>query len=232
MGAQVTKVLRMTDLPATLSTAVAVFAGTNIDDLIVLTVLFLSARVTGRPRVWQIWVGQYVGVGTLVMISAVAALGLVIVPDEWIGLLGLVPFALGLRGLVWTIRDHAVGDNRPDGNANRTGADDGHASGEDPPASTVATGLASVAGVTIANGADNISVYTPLFRTIGLTASLITAAVFAVLIGVLCLAGSWLGAHRAVIAVVRRYGHWIVPVVFMLIGIVIIIESGILARLG
>jgi hypothetical protein len=29
--------------------------------------------------------------------------------------------------------------------------------------------LASVAGVTIANGADNISVYTPMFRTIGLS---------------------------------------------------------------
>lgn len=38
--------------------------------------------------------------------------------------------------------------------------------------------MLSVAGVTIANGADNISVYTPLFRTIGLGPSLITAAVF------------------------------------------------------
>ena len=44
----------------------------------------------------------------------------------------------------------------------------------------VATGVLSVAGVTTANGADNLAVYTPLFRTIGLADSLATVAVFAV----------------------------------------------------
>jgi len=41
----------------------------------------------------------------------------------------------------------------------------------------------------------------------------------------------WLGSHRKAIEVVQRYGHWIVPGVFMLIGAVIIVESGVLARL-
>jgi cadmium resistance protein CadD (predicted permease) len=88
-----------------------------------------------------------------------------------------------------------------------------------------------VAGVTIANGADNISVYTPMFRTIGLTAGLLTVAVFAVGIAVWCLAGSWLGSHQKVVAVVLRYGHWMVPVVFMTIGAVIVLQSGVLTRL-
>jgi cadmium resistance protein CadD (predicted permease) len=194
----------------TLLTAVGVFAGTNVDDIIVLTVLFLSSHASGLPRVWQVWAGQYAGIAVLVAVSAVAALGLTIVPDEWVGLLGLVPFALGLRGLIAAIR----------------------ARGQDePPAPAVATGLVSVAGVTIANGADNISVYTPLFRTIGVTNSLITVVVFAALIAVWCLAGSWLGSHRKVIAVVQRYGHWIVPGVFMLIGAVIVIESGVIGHL-
>jgi hypothetical protein len=35
-----------------------VFAGTNVDDLIVLTVLFLGARAARRPG-WTIWLGQY-----------------------------------------------------------------------------------------------------------------------------------------------------------------------------
>ena len=74
-----------------------VFAGTNVDDLIVLTVLFLSGAATGTPRRWQIWVGQYLGIAVLVAVSAVAAAGLSIVPDRWIGLLGLIPFGLGLR---------------------------------------------------------------------------------------------------------------------------------------
>jgi cadmium resistance protein CadD (predicted permease) len=193
-----------------LVTAAGVFTGTNVDDIIVLTVLFLSARAGGRPRSWQIWAGQYAGIAVLVTVSAVAALGLTIVPDEWVGLLGLVPFALGTRGLIAAIRAR------------------GH---DEPPAPRVASGLLSVAGVTIANGADNISVYTPLFRTIGFAGSLLTVAVFAVLIAVWCRAGSWLGSHGKVIAVVRRFGHWIVPAVFMLIGAVIVIESGVLGRL-
>jgi cadmium resistance protein CadD (predicted permease) len=90
----------------------------------------------------------------------------------------------------------------------------------------VAAGVLPVAGITIANGADNIAVYTPLFRTIGLADSLVTVAVFAVGIAVWCLAGSWLGAHRKVIAVVERYGHWIVPIVFMAIGAVIVAGIG------
>lgn len=193
-----------------MAAAVGVFAGTNVDDIIVLTVLFLSARAAGRPKAWQVWGGQYAGIAVLVAVSAVAALGLTIVPDAWVGLLGLVPFGLGVRGLVAAVRAR----------------DD-----DEPPAPTVATGLVSVAGVTIANGADNISVYTPLFRTIGLSGSLVTVAVFAVLVAVWCLAGSWLGSHKAVVSVVERYGHWIVPGVFMLIGVVIVAESGVVGRL-
>jgi cadmium resistance transport/sequestration family protein len=194
----------------TVAAAVGVFAGTNVDDLIVLTVLFLSARAAGRPRPWQIWAGQYAGISVLIAVSAVAALGLTVVPDRWVGLLGLVPFALGVRGLVTAIR------------ARRDGED---------ASPVVASGLVSVAGVTIANGADNISVYTPVLRTTGVADSLVTVAVFAVLVAVWCAAGSWLGSHKTVIGVVQRYGHWIVPVVFMLIGVVIIGDSGVISDL-
>jgi cadmium resistance protein CadD (predicted permease) len=188
-----------------------VFAGTNVDDLLVLTVLFLSARAGGRPRPWQIWAGQYAGIGVLVAVSAAAALGLTVVPDRWVGLLGLLPFALGVRGLVAALRARG-GDDKP------------------PPA--VATGLLSVAGVTIANGADNISVYTPMFRTIGLADSVVTVAVFAVGVAVWCLAGSWLGSHERVIAIVQRFGHWVVPGAFLLIGSAIVVESGVLTALA
>lgn len=62
-----------------------------------LTVLFLSARVIGKPRPWQIWAGQHVGIGVLVVVSAIAALGLTIVPDQWVELFGLVRSPSGSR---------------------------------------------------------------------------------------------------------------------------------------
>jgi cadmium resistance transport/sequestration family protein len=198
----------MDQLPGTVAAAVGVFAGTNVDDLIVLTVLFLSSRAGGRPKAWQIVAGQYAGIGVLVALSAAAALGLVLVPDEWVGLLGLVPIGLGVRGLVAAIRD-----------------------GGEQAAPVVATGLIAVAGVTVANGADNIAVYTPLFRTLGLAGSLVTVAVFAVLVGVWCAAAAWLGSHRRVVGIVERFGHWLVPAVFITIGVIIVAESGVAGRL-
>jgi len=119
-----------------LGASVGVFAGTNVDDLVVLTVLFLAARAGGRPRPVQIWAGQYTGIGVLVAVSALAALGLAVVPGRWVGLLGLVPLALGVRGLVGAVRSRG-------------------ATGDDGPAE-IAAGTLPVAGVTIANGADNI----------------------------------------------------------------------------
>ena len=178
----------------TIPTAAGVFIGTNIDDIIVLTVLMLAHRAHGKPKMWQIWAGQYLGIGALVAVSVLAALGLTIVPDRWVGLLGLIPIALGIRGLL------SKQDGQP----------------------TLATNTFAVAAVTIANGADNISVYTPLFRTIGAFPTAVTIAVFALLTAVWCLAATWLASHRRVVAVIERWGHWIVPVVFIAIGAVIL----------
>jgi cadmium resistance transport/sequestration family protein len=200
----------MNEITATVGTAAGIFAGTNVDDMVMLTVLFLASRAGGTPKPWQIWAGQYAGIAVLVAVSIVAALGLTVVPDDWVGLLGLVPVALGVRGLVFAIRA------RGDGN-------------DGPPA--IASGAMSVAGVTIANGADNISIYTPVFRTIGVAPTVMTVAVFAVGVALWCLAGSWLGSHRGVIDVVERRGRWIVPVVFVALGVLIVAESGVLGRL-
>ncbi len=193
----------------TVLAAAGVFAGTNVDDIIVLTVLFLAARASGRPRPWQIWAGQYAGIAVLVAVSALAALGLTVVPDRWVGLLGLVPLALGVRGLIGACRGGGSEDEAP-----------------------VAAGNAfAVAGVTIANGADNIAVYTPMFRTLGVSDSVVVVLVFAVLIAVWCAAASWLGSHRRIIDLVRRYGHRLVPLVFIAIGLVILLQSGVPGRL-
>lgn len=180
--------------------AVGLFAGTNVDDLLVLTVLFLAWRANGVPARHQIWTGQYLGIAALVAFSVVAAVGLLVVPGEWVRWLGFVPIALGVRGLAGALRD-APQERRP-----------------------VAATAWTIAGVTIANGADNIAVYTPVFRTIGMVPTLITIAVFAVLTAVWCLAGGWLASHRQVVRVVERFGHWIVPLVFIAIGALILLS--------
>lgn len=195
----------MADLPGAAGAAAVVFAGTNIDDLLVLTVLFVAARRTGRPRPWQIVAGQYAGIAALVAASGVAAAGLLLVPEPWTGLLGLVPIALGARALL-AARD-------PD----------------EPPG--VAGGALGVAAVTVANGADNIAVYVPVLRSLGPADGAVFLAVFTVLVALWCVTAGWLGGHPRVVALVRRGGGWLTPAVFIGIGLVILVTSGVLAHL-
>jgi cadmium resistance protein CadD (predicted permease) len=199
----------MTGSGATAWTAVGLFAGTNIDDLVVLTALFLAARTTGRPRPHQIWIGQYLGIAALVVGSLAVALGLAVVPEGRVGWLGLVPLTLGLTGLR---------------SAARAGPDD-----VDPP--PVATGVVAVAGVTLANGGDNIAAYTPAFRALGAGSIVIVLAVFAIGVALWCLVAARLGSHRAAVAVADRWGVWLVPIVFVVLGVVILTTADPFRRL-
>jgi cadmium resistance protein CadD (predicted permease) len=189
-------------------TAAVLFAVTNADDILVLTVLNASSRAAGLPRRWQIWAGQYAGFAVLVAVSAAAAAGLALVPVRWLWLLGLLPLGLGLGKLAAAIR------------ARRSGRSVSPA---------VATGLAGVTGLTIANGGDNISVYTPVFRASGITGTAITVAVFMAGVALYCLAGSRFAARRTVTQALQRWGQWAVPVVFIGIGCYILYKTSALA---
>ena len=45
------------------------------------------------------------------------------------------------------------------------------------------------------------------------------------------MAGSWWGSHKKIVGLIERCGQRLVPAVFMIIGAVIIIESGVVTRL-
>jgi len=193
---------------AAVLTAALLFAATNADDIVVLTVLSISSRASGQPRRWQIWAGQYAGFAVLIAASLVAAAGLTLVPLHWLWLLGLVPLGLGLGKLATAIRTHRSGQQ----------------------ASLAAvSGLTGVTGLTIVNGGDNVSAYIPVFRTSSAAEIAVIIAVFLAGVGLYCLASVRLSGHRAVIQAVQQWGQWIVPVVFILIGFYIFYKTGALA---
>lgn len=201
----------MGSLLVTVRTAVAIFVGTSIEDLFTLTALFLSARVTGQPRPWQIVTGWYAGIACLVVISVAAALGLVFVPEDWTGLLGIVPLAVGIYKLTQAIRARGK---------------------ELPIQPLMAAGVASVAALAVSQGGDNVGVYVPVFRTVGPLHSAVMVAVFALCLGVWCLLASVLGSHKRVVAIMGPYGKWIIPAVYITVGTVIIVNSGVIGQLA
>jgi cadmium resistance protein CadD (predicted permease) len=200
----------MAGLPGTIGAAAALFAGTNVDDIVVLAVLNASSRTTGRPRRWEIWAGQYAGFGVLVAVSVAAARGLDLIPHGWFWLFGLLPLGLGIWGLAMAFRARRRGE---------------------PPPAPAPGGLAGVTGLTIANGGDDIAVYTPFFATVGGAASVVTVATFAVGVALWCLAGAWLVSHRRVTEFLRTRGHWIVPCAFLLVAVYIFWKTAAFAHL-
>jgi len=185
-------------------TAAGAFTVTNVDDLVVLTALFATSG-RGGPRHRDIAVGQYAGIALLLLASVVAAVALLAVPDRWIGLLGLLPIVLGIRGLV---------------EAREGGADEARVAAP-------VRGSVGVAFVTVANGGDNLSIYIPLLRhDLNAGALTITVAVFAVMVGVWLLAARLIAGHRHVQHLLDATGHWLVPVVFIVMGLLVIVTSG------
>jgi cadmium resistance protein CadD (predicted permease) len=192
---------------AAILTSFGLFAVTNADDIVVLIVLNVTSRGDGHPRNWQIWAGQYAGFTVLIAVSLAAAGGLVLVPTRWLWLLGLLPLGMGLYKLATAIRARWAGE---------------------PVSSAVVTGLTGVIWLTIANGGDNVSVYTPFFRTSSLADIALTIAVFMAGTALYCVAGSRFAAHHAVTRFIERWGQWIVPAVFILIGVYIFHKTGVL----
>src|SRR5215831_17433807 len=139
----------------------SLFAATNIDDVFVLLGFFSDPRF----RAPQVVTGQYLGMITLIGVSLIAALVSLVLPPQYVGLLGLVPLGIGLKKL-YDLRkaDRCEAAEVPH-RARKSGF-----------ANTLA-----VAAVTIANGGDNISVYAPLFATRSRSATTLIAATFLVM---------------------------------------------------
>ena len=75
---------------------VSAFAATNIDDIFVLMLFFSSSSFPVR----HVILGQYLRIGLLIAISVVGSLIALVVPTYVIGLMGVVPIAIGVKNLL------------------------------------------------------------------------------------------------------------------------------------
>lgn len=195
--------LAVEELLITLALGVVVFAATNVDDLLVLLGFF--AEPGYRPR--QVAVGQSAGIGLLVATSVLCALVALVIPEQWLGLLGLAPLGIGLWKLGALARGGAMADEDP-----RPGRPTG------------AKALA-VGAVTVANGGDNIAVYTPLFATRSATEVTVLVAVFAAMTALWLLAAHSLVRHPALGPPIRHIGRYALPVVLIGLGLLVLAEA-------
>ncbi len=192
----------MTSASALLAIALVGFVTTNLDDLVAL------AAFSRRYQVAHVLLGQVIGFSVLVGTSLVLAALVQAALGPWIGLLGVVPIAVGVTA-------YREGGGLPfDGENERE-------SGQ----------VSVVAAVGIANGADNLAVYVPLFAVLSVAEAGVVSAAMVVL-SVL-----WVGLAVAVVRLspVRRLvdaADRLVPLVFVCIGLYVLVESDLLTHLA
>src|SRR5215204_324318 len=172
----------MTDIPGLIAIGFAAFTATNIDDIFVLMMFFSSSMIF---PVKQVVLGQYIGIGLLVAISALGSFISLAVPTYIIALLGIVPIVIGVKKLVVFRKKNESNSKQAVQNKKNNLV------------------FAAVAAVTFSNGGDNIGVYTPLFAKYN-SVSQITAlaTIFMAMTAVWCITAYYLVNHPLVL---RRY---------------------------
>ena len=191
----------------TIVTAAILYIVTALDLLVILLMFF--ARAKTRKEYRDIYIGQYVGSVTLIVISLFFAFVLNYVPEKWIlGLLGLIPIYLGIKVAIY---DDCEGEKRAKKELNEKG---------------LSKLVGTVAIVTIAScGADNIGLFVPYFVTLSVTNLLITLFVFLILIFFLVFTAQKLANIPGVGEIVEKFGRWIIAVIYIALGLFIIIEN-------
>lgn len=185
---------------------ISAFVATNVDDIFVLMIFFSNSNF----HKGQVVVGQYLGIGLLIVISTLGALLALVIPQYIIGLLGFVPVSIGIVKLTQLRKRDILIPGQTTERVSRWH----HLS------------VLTVAAVTFSNGGDNIGIYTPLFAKYNSANEVIfISIIFMVMTAVWCIIAYCLVGHRLIATRIRKIGHIIFPFVLIGLGIFILLSS-------
>lgn len=180
------------------------FASTNLDNLLLLTLL-QGQKQQSRRAVFLGYVGS---------VTAIAIMGLIVArladtfPADMLGYLGLVPLGMGLYRLYRLAK--LVG--RSDGDS-------------EPSESNAALGAASIAALAFANSADTLGVLLPLFAETAEPLSFVLATAIVVAATLWVAMSKWISGHPWVRRTLARAERWLVPTLLIVVGLYILLNS-------
>ncbi|MDB6213832.1 CadD family cadmium resistance transporter [Gemella haemolysans] len=187
-------------------TSIILYSGTAVDLLIILMLFF--AKRKSRKDIINIYLGQFLGSVSLILLSLLFAFVLHYIPSkEILGLLGLIPIFLGLKVLL-------LGDS------------DGEAIAKEGLRKDNKNLIFLVAMITFAScGADNIGIFVPYFTTLNLADLIVALLTFLVMIYLLVFSAQKLAQIPSVGEILEKYSRWFIAVVYLGLGIYILIEN-------
>ena len=187
---------------------VVTYWSTAIDLLIILMLFF--AKVKDKKGVRDIYIGQFLGSGLLILVSLFFAVILHYVPDKrLLGFLGIIPAFLGIKALI-------LGDSDGEKMANEKLKD-----------TNQNNLIKTLIFITIVScGADNVGLFVPYFISLALPKLLITLIVFLIMIFLLVFIAQKSVSIPTVGTVLEKYSRWFIGIVYIFIGGSVLIENG------
>ncbi len=165
------------------------FASTNLDNLLLL----VGWQLDGRLKVGQLFSGYMLGMLAILGISITIGLVGYLFPLEYLGFLGFIPIAVGLRLLL-----------KP------PAADTGEA---------MALGSTSaVAATQLSNGVDTVLVFSPLLADSQFIFDVEIAVQFVLLSLLWFVLARLVGRRAGELAWMSRAGRWLTPLVMIAVG--------------
>ena len=178
-------------------------------DLLIILMLFFS-KVKDKKGVRDIYIGQFLGSGLLILVSLFFAVILHYVPDKrLLGFLGIIPVFLGIKALI-------LGDSDGEKMANEKLKD-----------TNQNNLIKTLIFITIVScGADNVGLFVPYFISLALPKLLITLVVFLIMIFLLVFIAQKSVSIPTVGTVLEKYSRWFIGIVYIFIGGSVLIENG------
>jgi len=194
--------------------AVIAFASTNVDDIFILIALFTQVSTSLTKR--DIYAGQFVGIGVLVILSLVGAWIGTIVSKEYIGLLGFIPIYMGIKKVYEALSKK----NQPAEPVviEEIGKDGIFAS-------TFRFQILSVAAITIANGGDNIGIYVPFFSPMSVKHIILTVSAFFILTYAWLELAHYLVYHPSLTDALKKFQPIVFPIILIALGTYIVLKN-------
>ncbi|MBU9673375.1 CadD family cadmium resistance transporter [Planococcus sp. CP5-4] len=195
-----------------IATSFVLYLATAVDLIAILLIFF--ARAETRKQARNIYIGQYVGSLTLIVVSLFLAYVLNFVPEKWIlGLLGLIPIYFGLKVAISGDSDEEYVEDR----LSKHG---------------LSKLVKTVALVTIGScGADNIGLFVPYFLTLDTDELVITLIVFLILIYLMAFTAQKIVHIPGIGEVIEKYSRWIMAIIYIGLGLFIIYKNNTIQKI-
>ena len=191
----------------TIITSALLYCGTAVDLLVILMHFF--AKIRDKNGIKDLYIGQFIGSGLLILISLFFAYILHFIPEKHLlGLLGIIPIFLGLNVLI-------VGES--------DGEELAHQKLNKPQKLNL---IKNIIFITIVScGSDNIGLFVPYFISLSPIDLLITLIVFVVMIFLLVFTAHRLTDIPLIGSLLEKYSQWFIAIIYITLGISILIEN-------